>query len=76
MATTSIIPHNLYAVIDHLTPEVSTVFAEYLESPFSLGEVLENKPARLRQQVLDELALYFDIRRSGTQLDLYFKKEQ
>ena len=30
--TTTPIPNNPYAVIDYLSPEVSTVFAEYLES--------------------------------------------
>lgn len=75
MATTSL-PHNPYAVISCLTPEVSTVYAEYLESPFTFGEVLENKPVPLCQQVCTELALYFDIRDCNGQLELYFKKEQ
>ena len=74
--TTTSIPNNPYAVIDYLSSEVSTVFAEYLESPFTLGDVLENKPATLRERVLTELAVYFDVRHVGEQIDLYFKKEQ
>jgi hypothetical protein len=68
-------PKNPYAVLDFLSVEVSAVYAEYLESPFTLGDVLENKPASLRQLVLSELSRYFDIRTQDTQLDLYFKKE-
>jgi hypothetical protein len=68
------LPTKLYAVILHLTPEVKSVFAEYLESMFTLGEVLENKSASLRQQVLAELSQYFDIRDCNGMVELYFKK--
>ncbi|MBA2396529.1 MAG: hypothetical protein H0V70_27710 [Ktedonobacteraceae bacterium] len=74
--TTTPRPNNPYAVIDYVSPEVSTVFAEYLESAFTLGDVLRNKPATLRQQVLTELSVYFDVRHVGEHIDLYFKKEQ
>jgi hypothetical protein len=74
--TTTPIPNNPYAVIDYLSLDVRTVFAEYLESAFTLGDVLRNKPATLQQRVLTQLALYFDVRHVGEHIDLYFKKEQ
>jgi hypothetical protein len=59
-----------------LTPLTYLVVKEYLDSALTFGEVLENKPSDLCQQVLAELSQYVDIRYPGGQVELYFKKEQ
>jgi hypothetical protein len=58
-----------------LTPPTQAVVNEYLLSPFTFGEVLENKPSDLCQQVLAELSQYVDIRYPGGQVELYFKRK-
>ncbi len=58
-----------------LTPLTFLVVKEYLDSALTFGEVLENKPSALCQQVLAELSQFVDIRYPGGQVELYFKRK-
>lgn len=65
------------AFVTQLTPETRVIVCdEYLQSPFTMGEVLEKKPQDVRNRVLAELAQYVDIRGSVPNVELYFKKQQ
>jgi hypothetical protein len=69
-------PYDPMAFVDQLTAETRAIVGEYICSPFTMGEVLENKPQEVRARVLAELSLYVDIRGSGPNIELYFKKQQ
>jgi hypothetical protein len=65
------------AFVTQLTTETRAIVCEeYLQSSRSMGEVLENKPQEVRSRVLAELSLYVDVRGSGPNVELYFKKQQ
>jgi hypothetical protein len=63
--------------VTQLTTETRTIVCyEYLRSSRTMGEVLERKPQEVRARVLAELALYVDVRGSGPDVEIYFKKQQ
>ena len=62
------------AFVDHLTPETRTIVHAYLAAPWTMGETLLMYPQSVRSRVLAELSQYVDIRGSGPDVELYFKK--